>query len=171
MSSTPKTTTRRALLAGAATVAAASPVALPAVAGLAAAEPVAATALSGLAAGVSAVPVEPSDATLLALVDEYLAAYAEHDRLNDVIEEAVEQKRWAKLTQAERDAAKRALDEANERIYRGLLPRLEEMPARTLAGAIGKAKVVITELPDCFEHALSLSFARDVLALEGRAQS
>jgi hypothetical protein len=119
-----------------------------------------------------AATVEPDpDAALLALVDEYLAAYAEHDRLNDVIEEALEQKRWDELTQAERDAARHALDVANERIYRGLLPRIEETPARTLAGAIGKAKVVITELPDDSQHSLSLSFARDLLALDGRAQS
>src|ERR1700733_5986799 len=115
-------------------------------------QPSAATALRGLATG-AAVEANP-DAELLRLVDDYVAAFAETDRLCTVAGRHEEE--WSdRFLQGCADHrqqvpglldAERARDEQTTR-WRSLGRQLEKMPARTLLGCLAKARAVAVHYP------------------------
>jgi hypothetical protein len=141
-----------------------------------------ATILSGLATG-AAVEANP-DAELLRLVDDYVAAFAETDRLCTVAGR-YEEEWFDRFLQGCADNtrqqvpglldAERARDEQTTR-WCSLGRQLEKMPARTLLGCLAKARAVAVHYPPgrkaeprCsdFEETIGASVLNDLMALAG----
>lgn len=105
-------------------------------------------------------PISPSqDAALLQLVDKYIAADKEWRSHPTVPNKAS----W------EIKQAQERKDRAALWIVDRLLSKIERKRALTVAGVVGKAKVVMIEAADQKDFAaeLGVSMARDLLALDG----